>query len=612
VTIGPLRFGPQLCADLAAGAQREWLVTDGLGGYAMGTVSGLRTRRYHGLLITAGELPAQRHLALAALDATVTLDSGRQVRLAVHEWADGTVDPQGHQLLAEFDLEDGVPRWRWQIGPVVIEREIAMRHGEPGVAVVHRLLSGGPVDLTLSAVGTWRDAHGERTSSHPMTTENTADGVIAEGAYRVQGDAEWRPKGEWWFGVRHREEAARGLTPVEDLWHLGEYAGRLDRPGRSISVTAYAVGTPEEPAERTVQAARARGRRLGKHRAADQFIVQTRTGPDVVAGYPWFGAWGRDTMISYEGLFLTTGRVDEGRELLRAYAQTLSEGMIANTCDTGSPEYNTADATLWFLHAVDRHAQTDPDLAEELRPQLQSIADFHTWGTRYAIKMDPVDGLLSQGADGSALTWMDARIDGVPVTQRAGKAVEINALWVNGLAGLARRWPEDGYRQVHDRAKQSFQRFLRPDGLLHDVLNQPYEGMRPNQLLAWSLPYAPLAAQSEPLRTLTDHLLTPLGLRSLAPAELGYQGRHRGSPADRDRAYHQGTVWPWLLGPLWDAAAGTGVVTEAIFAGIEAHLGEYGLGSISETADGDAPHGATGCPFQAWSVAEATRIGLFD
>ncbi|NUT19152.1 MAG: amylo-alpha-1,6-glucosidase [Hamadaea sp.] len=630
-----IRFGPQLCTDLYAGTQREWLVTDGLGGYAMGTVSGLRTRRYHGLLIMADPVdgPARRQLGLASLDATITLESGRAIKLGVHEWADGSVDPSGHELLAEFDLADGIPRWRWQIGSVVIEREIAMRHGEPSVAVVHRLVSGGPVDLTLSVLGTWRDVHGERTAQGPPPhTENIADGVVVEGAYRVRGEAEWRPKGEWWFGVRHREEAQRGLNPSEDLWHLGEYAGRLDRPGQSIGVTAAAPTTPDEPAEMTVRKARERGRRLGELRAADQFVVRTPNGPDVVAGYPWFGAWGRDTMISYEGLFLTTGRVDEGRQLLRNYAATLSEGMLANTCDTGSREYNTADATLWFLHAVDRHARLDPDLAEELRPQLRSVVDHHTWGTRYAIKMDPVDGLLSQGAEGAALTWMDARLDGVPVTQRAGKAVDINALWVNGLAGLARRWPEDGYRQLHDRARESFQaKFLREDGLLHDVLDRPEDGIRPNQLLAWSLPYAPLTPDEHVLRTLADALLTPLGLRSLSPGADAYRGHHRGTPEDRDRAYHQGTVWPWLLGPFRDAtakldAAGRTDATAKVTAGrtdaartdagkgrqlagsgIEAHRSEYGLGSVSETADGDAPHGATGCPFQAWSVAETTR-----
>jgi predicted glycogen debranching enzyme len=621
VMIEPLRFGPQVCGDLSQGATREWLVTDGLGGYAMGTVSGLRTRRYHGLLVVAGDVPARRHLGLAALDATVTLPSGTSVRLATHEWADGTIEPKGHTLLAQFELDDGVPRWRWQIGPVVIEREIAMRPGEACVAVVHRLVSGGPVELTLTALGTWRDVHGERTADRPLSTSQAAGGITVEDAYRVRGPG-WRAKGEWWYGVRHREEAARGLTPVEDLWHLGDFGGVLAGKGASLDVTAWAGDLANDPpsAERIVAAARERGRQLGSWgRAADQFIVRTSAGPDVVAGYPWFGAWGRDTMIAYEGLLLSTGRVEEGRDLLRAYAATLSEGMLANTCDTGAPEHNTVDATLWFLHAVDRHAQVDPDLAEELRGQLRSVVDHHLRGTRYAIKVDPADGLLAQGAPGTALTWMDARVDGVPVTQRAGKPVEINALWVNGLAGLARRWPGDGYGQLHERARESFtRRFVRSDGLLYDVVDTPHRddagpagsdaALRPNQLFAWSLPYAPLDSPDEQvLRRIADALLTPMGPRSLDPADPAYRGSHRGGPADRDRAYHQGTVWPWLLGAMWDACAGTNVLTWEIFAGILGHIGEYGLGSVSETAEGDSPHAATGCPFQAWSVAEVLR-----
>ncbi|NUT36346.1 MAG: amylo-alpha-1,6-glucosidase [Hamadaea sp.] len=580
----------------------------------MGTVSGLRTRRYHGLLVVAGEVPARRQLGLAALDAVATPAGGAPVRLGVHEWADHTVAPRGHTLLATFDLADGVPRWRWQIGATVIEREIAMRHGSPCVAVVHRLVAGGPVEVTLDALTTWRDVHGERTSAGPAPgMADVADGVVVEDAYRLRGPR-WEGKGEWWLGVRHREEAARGLTAVEDLWHAGTFGGVLASPGDCLEVTAWAhdLGASPPAAAKIVEDARARGRALGGWgRAADQFIVRTSAGPDVVAGYPWFGAWGRDTMTSYEGLFLATGRVDEGRELLLAYAGTLSEGMIANTCDTGAPEHNTVDATLWFLHAVDRHAQVDPDLAEQLRPQLKTVVDRHLAGTRFGIRVDPADGLLAQGAPGTALTWMDARVGGMPVTQRAGKPVEVNALWVNALGGLAERRPDDGYRQLHAKAAESFRRrFVRPDGLLFDVVDPDDPAVRPNQLLAWSLPHAPLDAPDPAvLGRLCDALLTPVGVRSLSPVDPAYRGVHRGGPAERDAAYHQGTVWPWLLGPTADAWRRAGDPGRAadLLAGVEAHLGEWGLGSVSETADGEAPHDATGCPFQAWSVAEAIR-----
>jgi predicted glycogen debranching enzyme len=321
-----------------------------------------------------------------------------------------------------------------------------------------------------------------------------------------------------------------------------------------------------------------------------------------VAGYPWFGTWSRDTMTSYEGLFLRSGRADEGGALLRAYAATLSEGMLANTADTGQTEYNTVDATLWFLHAIDRHATStgDDGLAADLAPAIDAIVAAHVAGTRYGIRVDPADGLLTQGAPGVALTWMDARVDGVPITPRAGKAVEVNALWINGLGAASALLARVGrdtttVDRLRTAALASF-RF----GVLDDVLDRRPE-LRPNQLLAYSLPYGPRAGRPLPPE-LGAALLTPLGLRSLAPDDPAYLGRHRGGPAERDRAYHQGTVWPWLIGPYVGATGDAGALL-----GIEAHLFEWGLGSVSETADGDAPHRATGCPFQAWSVAETFR-----
>jgi len=637
-----IRFGPQVCGDADAAAAREWLVTDGLGGYAMGTVGGLRTRRYHGLLIAAGETPAARHLGLVSLDPAVTLPGGARVRLGAHEWAPGTIDPRGFELLERFDLTDGLPRWRWRIGDVVIEREIAMTHGRCAVAVVHRLLAGGPVWLELSAVCTWRDAHGERGSRGVAPAMwPAADGVVVEEAFRIAGPG-WEPAGQWWLGAYHREEAARGLAASEDLWHAGSFAAALERPGDVLGVRAW-TPTPAQappPAEEVVGAARARHRAVvaaarpadevqaSLALAADAFVIDTPRGPDVVAGYPWFGCWSRDTMIAYEGLFLATGRAARGRELLRGYAATLSEGMLANTADTGRVEYNTVDATLWFLHAVARHVQVaaDDDLAAELLPALRTVVDAHLRGTRYGIGVDPADGLLTQGAPGAALTWMDARVDGVPVTPRAGKAVEVNALWVNGLAavaGLAERIGAQATtaRAAHGKAVASFRRrFPAPAGWLHDVVDAPApayprgagprhddDQLRPNQLLAWSLPYAPMTADAQALRMIGARLLTPLGLRTLAPGLPGYAGSHRGGPAQRDRAYHQGTVWPWLLGPWVDAHRRADLPIMDVFAGIDSHLGEFGLGSVSETADGSAPHLATGCPFQAWSVGEVLR-----
>ncbi|MFG2012172.1 amylo-alpha-1,6-glucosidase [Micromonospora sp. NPDC048868] len=638
-----IRFGPQVCGDLTGGTAREWLVTDGLGGYATGTVSGLRTRRYHGLLVVAGETPASRRVGLVGLDPAVLFPSGARVRLGAHEWASGDVDPRGFELLERFDLTDGLPRWRWRVGDVVIERELAMTHGRSCMAVVHRLVSGGPVRLELAAACTWRDAHGERRADGPAPrVEPVPGGAVVEGSFRLAGP-DWTPQGQWWLGAHHREEAARGLNPDEDLWYAGRFSGELERPGDTVSVLAWAGELAEEPppATEVVAAARARNRRVVAAAkpadpveatlalAADAFVVRTSTGPDVVAGYPWFGAWSRDTMISYEGLFLCTNRADEGRELLRAYAATLSEGMLANTADTGRVEYNTVDATLWFLHAVSRHVTVtgDTDLGDELLPALHGVVDAHLAGTRFGIAVDPADGLLTQGGTpGTALTWMDARVYGVPVTPRTGKPVEVNALWVNGLAGLAELTELAGRDagelwRLHERAGAAFRhRFPAPTGWLHDVVDAPAPAyplggaaqhdddlLRPNQLLAWSLPYAPLEPDEPTVRRVAGGLLTPLGPRSLSPDAPEFVGRHRGGPAERDGAYHQGTVWPWLLGPYADAARRAKMPVDDLFVGIETHLTEYGLGSVSETADGLAPHAATGCPFQAWSVAELLR-----
>lgn len=658
----PIRFGPQVCGHLDEGGRREWLVTDGLGGYAMGTASGLRTRRYHGLLVVSGAVPAARTLALADLDPVLTLRSGASVPLGSHEWASGTLHPRGFELLESFDLDDGVPRWRWRVGDVVLERQVAMPHGRSCVAVTHRLLSGGPVTLGLDALVTWRDSHGERYAAHgpAPTVQPTADGALVADAFRLAGPG-WQPGGDCWASVHYRQEAERGLHPNEDLWHAGRFTAALAGPGDTLDVLAWARsprdGTGADgleqappPAREVIEAARRRaGQVVAAAKpvdpvaatlalAADAFVIAGQSGPDVVAGYPWFGTWSRDTMISYEGLFLATGRADEGRDLLRAYAATLSQGMLANTADTGRTEYNTVDATLWLLHAVERHvsATGDTDLAAELLPALRSVVTHHVAGTRYGIVVDPADGLLTHGADGEALTWMDARVHGVPVTPRRGKPVEINALWINGLRGLAalagRVGSDPGeLPSLAEAAQRSFrQRFPAPTlGWLRDVIDGPDAGelaLRPNQLLAWSLPYAPLEPDQNVLRVVAASLLTPLGLRTLAPGSDGFIGLHRGGPAERDRAYHQGTVWPWLLGPYVDALAkaldpatgrerpGTAETEpeiDGLFSGIEAHLTEFGLGSVSETADGQPPHAATGCPFQAWSVAEVLRARRF-
>ncbi len=644
-----IAFGPQVCGRLAEGATREWLVPDGRGGFAMGTVSGLRTRRYHGLLVVAGDTPATRHLGLASLDPVLTLSSGAVVRLGTHEWAGGAVEPRGHELLASFELVDGLPRWRWRVGDVVLERELAMVHGRPAVAVVHRLLTGGPVSLRLEALVTWRDVHGERTADGPPPEVTaTADGCRVAGAYRLRGP-DFRAAGQWFRGVRHREEAARGLTPEEDLWYAGSFHAELRRPGDTAPVTAWAgPGDPPAPADQVVAGARARNRAVVAAAApgdsasatlalaADAFIVRTAAGPDVVAGYPWFGAWSRDTMLAYEGLFLDTGRADEGRDLLtvrtRAAARAVRDPQAAATPWASR---DSVDAPLWLVHAVERHVTRtgDGDLAAALVTPLLRLLRHRLNGSG-PLSVDPADELLRLGPDpagppgAEAFSWMNAYTDEGPVTPRIGKPVEINALWVNALAALAQLLEEAGrdggeLRARHHRARDAFRsRFAAPEGWLYDVVEGPASAyplgagsfhddpsLRPNQLLGWSLPHAPMAGtHAGAVREIGRSLLTPLGVRTLAPTEYGYQGAHRGGRDERDIAYHQGTVWPWLIGPYADACAATGLPTDGLLTGLVAHTGEWGVGSVSETADGDAPHRATGSPFSARSVAEVLRV----
>ena len=634
-----LAFGRQVCGDVDRGSEREWLVTDGLGGYAMGTVSGLRTRRYHGLLVVATDRPRGRRLALASLDPVLVIGDQR-VRLATHEWRSGVLDPSGHVHRSEFRLVDGMPSWRGVIGPIAIEAELAMSHGRSAVALVHRcVMADRPVTIELEALCTWRDAHGETDASRDPSVAHDADGFVFADAYRVRGP-QWIGAGEWYRDVHYRVEADRGLRADEDLWFAGRFRSTLG-PGDEMSVTAWALdaGTdsrqPPPPAPTIIAEAHRRARRLvvasgvdddidaALVLAGDHFVV---AGDTVVAGYPWFTDWSRDTLISYRGLFLETGRADEGRRVLQRLSTTLHDGLLANTSDTAERRDNAADAPLWFIHAARAHidATGDADLAAELLPVVVSIVRAYGRGTRFGIGADD-DGLVHLGQSGEALTWMDARVDGVPVTERAGRPVDVNALWISGLGSLAAmqrrlRIDDSITAALAARARRSFGEFASELGLA-DVLEQAPgigrdDSRRPNQLLAASLPDAALDAYAAVgLLEACTPLVTSFGLRTLAPDDLRYRGLHRGDQTQRDLAYHQGTVWPWLVGAYADVVAlvepdsdgPRNRVLGVMLDDLAVHLGEFGLGSISETFDGDAPHRATGCPFQAWSVAEVLR-----
>jgi glycogen debranching enzyme len=604
-------------------ATAEWLVTSGTGGYAMGTPECLRTRRYHGLLVAPDPLTRVRHLGLVALEIVVGV-GGRSTSLA-------GLGPGGAP--GSFGIEDGVPRWRWEVGGVVLERTLALLPGADVVGVVDRLVAApGPVRLAWRAWATWLPAGQVSARGRPPRLEAHRHGFVLDGrlALRWDGDRSRVPAPDGpapgdWAHVRLAEEADRGYPAEDDVLLAGSCEAVL-QPGEARQTLAWVGAAPDVDATAVISAARARTRAvLAAARvvdatdallvhAADQFVT-TSPAIDVVAGYPWFGPWSRDTLTAYEGLFLAPDRLGEGAALLRRLAGTVSQGMLANTADFGGTQYNTVDAALWFLHAVSRHTAVtgDLDLARELLPTLESIVAHHLAGTRYGIGAT-ADGLLSQGVAGEALTWMDARVDGVPVTQRAGKPVEVNALWVGGLgflADLRRRLhlPAHDAEELHRRAGDSFRRrFPLPGGGLADVVDSPTgtdARLRPNQLLA---PALVEGLDAGAIARACAPLVTPLGLRSLGPREPGYAGRYAGPMPERDAVYHQGTVWPWLIGPWFDTLTRARLPTPGLLDGLVRHLGEAGLGSVSEVADGDPPHTPSGCPFQAWSVAELLRV----
>jgi predicted glycogen debranching enzyme len=636
-------------ATFEAGAGREWLVTNGLGGYAAGSISGARTRRYHGLLVAALKPPVERTVLVAKLDVTARY-RGEAFALGSNEYADGTVDPRGFELLESFALEGQTPVWRYAVGDAVLEQRVTMVHGENTTLVSLQLVSGSaPMTLTLKPFCTYRDYHGQtRGEGWALGTAPLPRGVemrAFDGAqpYRLEIDrGTFTSAPGWYWSFKHRAETARGLDDREDLFVPGEFVATLtagDKITLRLSTAAGEAGPLAFTAERQRQlhvlsAAGIGGEPEWVQRlvlAADQFIVRrgaAANGRTVIAGYPWFSDWGRDTMIALPGLALATGRHEVARNVLRTFAQFVSEGMLPNRFpDAGeTPEYNTVDATLWYFHALDEYlaATGDRTLLSELYPVLLYIVEAHVKGTRYRIHADS-DGLLYAGEPGVQLTWMDAKVGDWVVTPRIGKPVEINALWYRALVAMESfaalqgdALAERRFAQLKGTALRSFRRryWSKERGYLADVVDGPGGSadfsLRPNQLFAVSLDTGLL--EREQARAVVDvaacELWTPVGLRSLAPREPGYAGRYAGGPRERDAVYHQGTVWSWLLGPFAlahfnvyrDAAA-----AQAYLAGIAPHLGEACIGQISEIFDGDAPHEPEGCVAQAWSVAEVLR-----
>ena len=647
---------------------REWLVTNGLGGYASGTVAGFATRRYHGLLIAALPSPLGRTMMLNHCVERLILADGSAATLGLeHSGADRLTKGAGH--LAEFRLEGGLPVWRYEVDGFAIEKRLIMSHLQNTTRITYRLVGGeGPASLMLRPAVRFRGHDAPVDSPQPERYVFSASGdrfELTGGAYPTLRLAlRDRPSA---FAIDTRVspeivyaiEASRGYESTGSLWSPGAFRVELNP---ADSVTLVASTEPWEVIEglESDEAARAESHRrtrlvaaLGRLAddpvaaelalAADQFLIEPAgravdnarahaAGEEirtVIAGYHWFTDWGRDTMISLEGLALCTGRFAEAGYILRTFAHCIRDGLIPNLFPEGGQGglYHTADASLWFFHAVARYlaATGDREALELLVPRLFDVVDHHLRGTRFGIGVDPADGLLRQGEEGYQLTWMDAKVDGWVVTPRRGKAVEINALWYNALIllkgwaeGLGRDADARGLAGHAERARESFNRrfWCEQSGHLFDVVDGESgddPACRPNQLLAISLDHPVLDRNrwDAVVETCRGRLLTPVGLRSLAPGHPDYKPTYHGDLRTRDAAYHQGTVWSWLIGPFVDAwlklhpddLAGA----RSMLDGLVRHLDEAGLGSVSEVFDAEAPFIPRGCIAQAWGVAELLR-----
>jgi predicted glycogen debranching enzyme len=627
----------------------EWLETDGRGGFASGTVSGIRTRRYHALLLAATMPPAGRMVLVNGFDAWLETPGGT-FALTSQNYAPGVVHPDGFSRLVSF-VRDPWPTWRFEIASgLAIEQAIFLDQETPATFISWKIIGEieSSVTLHVRLLISVRDFHalhhendafqfdatleGERVSWHPYSG---APGILA------QSNGTYRPEPCWYRRFLYAEEQARGLDSVEDLASPGVFSFSLgNKPALLTFSAAMQESVPLVPIdERHLAARKTEGvRRLAfaspLERAADTYVAQRSWGKTLMAGYPWFGDWGRDTFIALRGLCLATGRLDDAREILLAWAQTVSEGMLPNRFpDKGEqPEYNSVDASLWYIIAVHDYlaelsrAGTAVSALDRqrLHEAVNAILEGYSKGTRFGIKLDD-DGLLAAGEPGAQLTWMDAKIGDWVVTPRVGKPVEVNALWLNALwfgASLSAKW-----RDFFEFGRRAFQlRFWDERlGHLHDVIDCDYRrgevdsSFRPNQILAvGGLPLCLLedGQARRVVDAVEDRLLTPLGLRSLAPTDSRYEPRYVGGMSERDARYHQGTVWPWLIGPFVEAwlrvhgatEESKQLARERFLAPLLTHLEQAGLGHVSEIADAEFPHTARGCPFQAWSLGELLRL----
>jgi len=646
---------------------REWLVTNGLGGYASGTLAGMPSRKYHGLFVPNLAAPKGRHILISRCDEFVTVGNSR-IHLGGAEFAHDRTVGESHQYLKEFRLDHRVAIWVFKIGDGLIEKAIFMPHNQNTVCVRYRLLAGDPVELHVRPYTSFR-RHDEQPE-HELTTTFTlnvtknrheihrSDSPIVLRFGMQPGPAAFVTEERSELEFFYRIDFDRGDPHLESAYSPGYFLARIDQAHPAIFVastqsweTLEFDGNAVLEAElRRLDGLLALSPRIANDpfaeqlaMAADQFIVlpgsrleetvmaqaegsELRT---VIAGYHWFGDWGRDTMISLEGLTLSTGRYREAGAILRTFSNYVRDGLLPNLFPEGERQalYHTVDATFWYFHAISRYVETTGDrtIITQLFPVLESIIEHHLQGTHYNIHVDASDGLVAAAAEGYQLTWMDAKVDGWVVTPRRGKPVEIQALWYNALMLMSQwaaelRYSPEKYDRAAQRVRESFNRryWNEERRCLYDVLDGPDghdAAIRPNQVFSISLTFPVLEQRrwAAVIDTVRDKLLTPYGLRTLSAEHADYKAHYRGNLRERDAAYHQGTVWPWLIGHFIDALLKVRpdhAEARKLLQSFESHLFDAGVGSISEIFDSSEPYRAGGCVAQAWSVAEVLRAWL--
>jgi len=635
-------FAIETYGELQPHLAEEWLLTNGLGGFACGTVVGCNTRRYHGLLCAATLPPVGRVMMLNRVGEVMVVDgkADHTLEFSINQFSQ-TFHPRGEQYLERFELFDGYAQWVYNVEGVGINKTIQLGWRQNTAAIRYEINPNGrQVELRLLPFVRMLDFHALRrgktafveTHGERVATVGTPQAML----HLAVDVGRFEAKPDWWFGHTYAVESERGLDDSEDLYCPGQFVIDSSKHTFITLVAADRAGQPfdfdaELQRRRTVVAAHGT-RGAGSQtiarlvHAANDFIVDRKSpdgkdGTSIIAGYPWFSDWGRDTMIALPGLLLTTRRFEQAKQVLGVFAQYVDQGMIPNVFDdySNKPHYNTVDASLWFIHAAFLYAKESGDqetFAKVLRPACQAIVQGYTRGTRYGIKVDPADELVTQGDANTQLTWMDAKCDGITFTPRQGKAVEINALWYHALKLLG----EDARA---DRVAESFRKtfWISPYRGLADVVDGDRCdcSIRPNQIFAVSLPNSPLLPeqQSAVVEVVRRELLTPYGLRTLAKSDPHYQGHYSGPPRQRDAAYHNGTVWAWPIGAFLDAYLKVSGRNDDSLAQAQRWLAPLiesmrraCIGQISEIFEGDEPHRPVGCFAQAWSVAEVLRLAV--